>query len=604
MAKTLQIDLPHRTRPGRDAFDSTPQHLRNWLANLPMANVEEATKRLCTALVDLNGQDLDNAQRFRALELMMPAVEHAAGEMKKYFAGKTLPLSGSQARFAERAHQLITELTTGYKIIAVEQANTGVLHQNKNLLGNSLYRAMEWLDFVLLLSYQTYMSYPKGLWSELNRLYAYAYFHKLSTQPIQIAARDGGTTENIDDLYKQILLLALACPYRLRHGVADRVARVLRVWAVRCRIGPAGVLSDALFVVDPDGDQPPTYRILNQAQNQAHHFALETSRLAEDVRTALTELRNTGKSPYKLSSGTLRRLMLAWGVMPRRRFSRTRDHAQIVAATGLSAVHYFLSGEAAFNNTTGMTPFPGFPSQQPTAQHRQASGIREIDPERRSRRRATDQQEFDYRLEGQARPSETEEAVARAAAGMRIDRSFQTQSWKMVNVSAGGYCLLWDNPETTRAQVGELIGIREQNDPDTFHWRLGIIRWLKNVRKRGLELGIQMLAPGAVAINARPENCATGSDCSTRGLLLPEVASIQLQSSLLLPSPPFLLGNTALVSVNGKELRVKLTKLVENTGSFAQFQFVTLSESLQPEPGPDSHRSAELRSPDDIWDIL
>ena len=149
--------------------------------------------------------------------------------------------------------------------------------------------------------------------------------------------------------------------------------------------------------------------------------------------------------------------------------------------------------------------------------------------------------EMNYHHRGQdAEPSSTEVAVARAAAGMQIDTSHQTQNWKMVNVSAGGYCLLWDNPETTRAQVGELLGIREQSDPDTFHWRLGVIRWLKFVEKRGLELGVQMLSPGAVGVAARMD---IKSRSKERGLhAWPATAGNRIDSAastLLLPSPPF-----------------------------------------------------------------
>jgi hypothetical protein len=210
---------------------------------------------------------------------------------------------------------------------------------------------------------------------------------------------------------------------------------------------------------------------------------------------------------------------------------------------------------------------------------------------------------MNYRIEGEPEPTSLEMAVARAAAGMHIDTSHHTQNWKMVNVSAGGYCLLWDNPETTRAQVGELLGIREQSDPDTFHWRLGIIRWLKFEDKRGLELGVQMLSPGAVAIAARVTRRGVRDDDFVRGLLLPEIASIQQQATMLLPSPPFRAGDNIIVDCQGKHVRVELTKMVENTGSFAQFQFCSKGEI---EPQRNRHLAPAHRPKDfdDIWELL
>ena len=194
--------------------------------------------------------------------------------------------------------------------------------------------------------------------------------------------------------------------------------------------------------------------------------------------------------------------------------------------------------------------------------------------------------------------------MARAAAGVHIDTSHCAQNWKMVNVSAGGYCMLWDNPDTTRAQVGELLGLREEADPDTFHWRLGVIRWLKYEQKRGLELGVQMLSPGAVAIAARPDKGRSRDEDYTRGLLLPEIASIQQRASVLLPCPPFKVGDTAIANCHGKDVRVKLTELVENTGSFAQFQFESLGEIASPRHPVKPGGKPRPKDFDDVWDLL
>jgi hypothetical protein len=85
--------------------------------------------------------------------------------------------------------------------------------------------------------------------------------------------------------------------------------------------------------------------------------------------------------------------------------------------------------------------------------------------------------------------------------------------------------------------------------------------------------------------------------------LLPEIASIQQQATLLLPSPPFKPGDTAIANCQGRHVRVRLTKLVENTGSFAQFQFVSLGEVEQKaarKPAPKS----KVTDFNDVWDLL
>jgi len=113
-----------------------------------------------------------------------------------------------------------------------------------------------------------------------------------------------------------------------------------------------------------------------------------------------------------------------------------------------------------------------------------------------------------------------------------------------------------------------------------------------------------MLSPGAVGIAARLDRKIRANNADyTRGLLLPEIASIQQQSTLLLPSPPFKVGDTIIANCHGKDVRAKLTKLVENTGSFAQFQFESLGIIEQRK----RHKPLTTPKPrdfDDIWDLL
>lgn len=594
MNTELQLSVPDRLPPQDGGFDARPASVKAWIENLPMANIGQATRALYAALTEMNHQEMPAPQRFKSLELLRLPVSYVCEEMKRHFVGRPLPLPERTFRIACLARALTGELATGYKILVAEHAAGGRSRDRKRLV-TSLHRALRLLGTVLLRSYQVYAAYPQQVWQEIHALYRYAEAQRRHNDRV-LEEDDGGTrTGTIADLYKQILLLALACPYRLRHGEAEKIWQALEHWAPFAHLLPyGGADSDALFVTDLASDQPPTYLVLYEAGGDTgSRRTLDTSRLGDEVRHALTGLRHGGAAACPLSANTLRRLMLAWGVLPKRRFSRTRDHAQVIVAMGLSSIHYFVSGEVAFNSSSGNLDCPA----ELGSQRGNPFAVR---PPGERDGAMPDLWEADFRLEGQAAPSTLEMAVAQASAGIHIDPSHRTQKWKMINVSAGGYCLLWDNPETTRAQVGELIGLREQSDPDTFHWRLGVIRWLKYVEKRGLELGVQMLSPGAVAVAARGDGQG-GQNGYTRGLLLPEIASIQQQATLLLPSPPFRPDDTAIVNCHGKEIRVRLTKLVENTGSFAQFQFAPLGEVNK----PDKRRTAAPPHDfDDIWEIL
>ena len=125
MTNTLQLELPARSAPGRDAFDSNPAKVKIWLGNLPMANTGEATRQLYAAMTEMNRQTLPGSQRFKTLELIGPSVEYLTDQLRKHFDGQPLPLSETQNRIALLARSLVTELATGYKIVGGRAGRPG-----------------------------------------------------------------------------------------------------------------------------------------------------------------------------------------------------------------------------------------------------------------------------------------------------------------------------------------------------------------------------------------------------------------------------------------------------------------------------------------------
>ncbi|MDE2088765.1 MAG: hypothetical protein KGJ12_01950, partial [Gammaproteobacteria bacterium] len=183
-----------------------------------------------------------------------------------------------------------------------------------------------------------------------------------------------------------------------------------------------------------------------------------------------------------------------------------------------------------------------------------------------------------------ARPADAKKPAGLAAA------QYSFQVWKMVNVSAAGVCLLWDSEDASKARVGELVGVMETDGPDASHWSVGVIRWMKYVRGHGLELGVQMLAPNAFPVALR--TCLPKGQYSEylRAVMLPEIPAVEQPATLLMPAIASRADDTVLINVHGKETRARLTKVLENTGSFAQIQFSPLSPPDK-KPGDSGHRN-------------
>ena len=98
---------------------------------------------------------------------------------------------------------------------------------------------------------------------------------------------------------------------------------------------------------------------------------------------------------------------------------------------------------------------------------------------------------------------------------------------------------------------------------------------MKFTKERGLELGIQLLSPGAKAVWVHLRKNGVSKGDRMQGILLPGIEAIKLQASLLLPSLPFRTGCTATLEDNGKTETIELTRQLENTGSFSQYHFTS-----------------------------
>ncbi len=91
----------------------------------------------------------------------------------------------------------------------------------------------------------------------------------------------------------------------------------------------------------------------------------------------------------------------------------------------------------------------------------------------------------------------------------------------------------------------------------------------------GLELGIQMLSPSAQAVWAYVEDTGLSTGRKMQGMLLPEIKMLRQPTSLLLPTLPFRAGCITTLESAGSLQNIRLTRQLENTGSFAQYHFST-----------------------------
>lgn len=608
------LNLPEQTKPSKGSFDTRPHVVEAWVAKLPMGSTGEAARQIFTALREMNRLDIPAKDRLKSLEAFSSPVQAITETLKKHFVNQNLPLSLKGQKVAELAIQLHSEMALGYKYVVAKIINARFPLPQNTLLSTSIHRAIRYLNNVLLFSYQLYSQHPEHVWLQIHRLFMLAEERKLQNTATKEQLTDGNTINNsIDDIYKQALMLALAGPYRLRQKVTEAVYNALEDWVSLCRIVPYDLHNetDFAFTISLNTDSAPGYFRTNGTSHPEFCRHVDTGAL---VRVIHEILGGKAEAPEGLSPDILKRLLLTWRSQVQRSFTRQAKSSQISITLGLSATHHYIDeiiyplledptqscaaaveplhaktvaengdNHLVLDNPANYTSTPIF-------------GISNIDDH------TPDVWEPDYTYRANNpifsfRPAEEEDSLRRRAA------LYAPFSCKSINESAGGYCLigyLVNGKDSRKVQVGELVGIKDSVNPSSTELSIGVIRRIKNWSD-GLELGIQKLSPCASAIaTASGSNIAEPQDKFQRSLALPELSALG-QPGTIITHTWHRPGDEIIVYAHGQHSHVVLTRQIENTGVYSQFEFNVIENEADPS---DSHENAGQDEFDSIWNQI
>ena len=604
MSKPLGLSVPKRQKPDKGAFSLRPRKVEQWIEALPKANLGETARQVYKVLIETNQLDLPYQERTRFLESLREVVQYITDSMRKHFIGATYPLPEKNQKIAAASREILIAMTTAYKIAFEDSLNSNFMFQDKKQLALLAHRAISYTGQTLLTSYQIYAPYPAKLWAEMHKLYAYAESHRLTRTGIADYQHMYVDNTSLKAEYLRNLLLWLTSPYRLRQGEVTKVYHTLERWVQDCDIvkplHPEDPAADGQFGINLGKDEPPCpIDQHNFSCAPANCRVLRTDKLAvrlrhniqksEDVVT--TTLTGIDMGRQDLSHDLLRRLLIAWGIETKRGFPRTSVQENVQVAIGLSAIHQFLTDHREESQHNPNDPF----AQRAEFESSVVKNLSDENPDVWNMV-YPDAKDVDLtkivteELAISDEPPPTPDAPP-LYSGEKPEKQpdLSLGSWLIVNESASGYCLEYADGNSTKAQVGELVGIRRRSHKQSWKWGIGVIRWMKFNTRQEMQLGIEMLNPDAAAIGLRT---AAGHDKQVnyqRTLLLPEIPSIKQAATLITAPVPWRVGNKLMLNILGKDVRVGLTELVQNTGLFAQFQFEFL-DSDKPKDGIEQEK--------------
>jgi len=490
-------------------LDLKPKQVSAWLKRLPLSNPLQAAEELADYLATANRAKMAHDVRARMVELLDSVVDETVTTLREQYVSAPLPLAPRLRPNPELAQRLLLEQATAYKILILSWLGQ-TFHLSKKPLPRYLQRLLLCLQQVLEISFETHNSVPDGVWVDLHQTYNYALRSGLA----DAIPEDSKAMLSADQIYKGILLMALADPYRLsqieRPWAKDLIARfsnLAEIFPVEASSGRAGI-----FIIDVNTDAPPKPLAWEQHPTDPRwDLMLNTTELAKHLAMLLTHVK-AKEDPEQLGlpaaardpeyAVMLRRLKLSWGasILRQSRRRRRQRGEELEVGFGLRSVYQLIG---PVDGDCHLVSAPGDPPPM----------------------------------------------VMRCTT---------------VDDSMGGLALRRSGAISAQVNVGDLVGVRQDNGS----WSVGLVRWFRVSKEGELFFGIQLLAPRAHSVHVRRND--TGKQYPS--LLLPASPTLKQSAMLLVPPGSIEPDSPIDVRSNAGQVSIRVEKRLEYTPNVEVFR--------------------------------
>lgn len=568
------LNVPEQTQSTLTFCDPTARQLKAWVDSLPMANIGETSRQLYHAVIEFNQLKISDASRLELMDMVRGPIHFVCNQLNNRYLNQGVVLDEQQRKVANLAQALQTHLAVGYKIVIQHMLAQGNLKQ-KAPLAKAVHRALHELMPAVLRSYQLYIQTPAGIWQEIHQLYQIASAFNLQNEIVKDPIEE--TTLSIQQAYLKTVLMGACQPNQLLQRELSDVFDCLGRWVTYIEIDEVAD-EKSVLVINPEVDSAPQYRYLIKKSNLSDYLGvnvLPLVRLLHNDHKILATAEGTTTPtivPERFNIGLLEHLIQSWGGMKQRSFSRTPAAGQVTIAVGLTATHYHIAGEVGFysllfgSQTHSDNPFIG------------AVGNRFSSSDTQAIRAQQDVWEDSFDANGHPRMA-AEDSIE---FGKETDEEEQPRfTGQLVNVSPRGYCIQWVDSPASNLKTGEVIAIKEDQ---LQHWNLGVVRWIRQAKEFGTQMGVELLAPNSRPCGIRQLHKTGTHGDYLRALYIPEIKAIGQDASVLTPRMPFNVGNKVTINLDGREDKFQLTKRILSTGIISQFQIRAVTQkTLEPQ---------------------
>ena len=624
------FEIPVQFEATQDSFDTSTKYIESWIAQLPMADVKVCARELIDRLEEINQIDITKRHRLKVLELLFHRVSSTTQSLKQHYITQGLPLSDKGYDSARLVEELNTNFAMGYKIYIEQSWNSSISILNRKTMALVIFRAMSVLGEALINAYESYRKSPPYVWLQIHQLYQFARQKNLEHITLSFDEQkqnEQAKAKSILSIYRKIVLIGLISPYRLRQIITDKIYLQLDTWNEYTDIVAFEQQAENknCAIINLHSDSAPSFYRQEMQANDSYdeYLMIDTSGLVEHLNEIMLQRNNTrnfSASAADIPYNVLKILLITWNGNSKRAFSRASTQNKIGVTIGLSATHFFIHKLEKINSNP----------QSKTCQSAKSVvwdnnlSAKEIDghddPELELP--ANFNNPLSFQVDNNAieknywDPNYTAASVSNA---YNISQHTQEQQKKFhndesilyhplhydnVNESADGLCLIGHierSDQVHKVRIGDLVGICSSTNTSDELLNLGVIRRV-GCADEEIKLGIQKLAPCAEAIAACTFQLNRQIEKYSRSLVLPELKSIN-QPVTLITNKLHTVNDRLILNKRGYKTVVKLTKLLESTDVFSQFEF-SISHVLGYENKTEMELGLEEPKQTSEWSLL
>jgi len=549
---TLKLTICDYERHTEKDLRPTPDELSSWLKRLPMGDAATAAAHLFNLLHQYNQCELEPFLRFEVLESLQSAVKQSCGALSIKYNNSALPLSERNRQRFHLSSGLFEQMAIGYKTIVLNLYNHSAKNQKTHeLFLKAIHRAVKQLARLLLECYTVYAKEPDDVWGELNQLYLLSETLGANQLVLNQEEQQQTATQTIQYAYLRIALLSVVNPYHLMQGEAVVLYDYLKKWAMGCqlqKVADPKQLKNDLVVIEFNRPQPPQFYYDGRSVNMFNTRTIDLSHLLDQFNDTLTKISDYLASDAaqntfnkRMRRDMLLRIQRVWKERQTRKHHREQTNEYLVLAMGLNMVHHFIQDQQQYIPENHEIRF--------------------------------------YKPDGINTPSSTDLAFWKTLHDCQefcveqrnsAIQSYKKYRWMLFNQSENGIGLRRDGICDSCVRVGDIVAYKKSID--VAGWHAGVVRWVKDLDKHVLELGINVLKGVPSAVSVRHVDDAKNLEYF-RCLLLELHSRGQSYVTLIAPVSTFQVGAQVLINSQDQMKYAKISDLVTLTTSYAQFEF-------------------------------